>query len=49
MPRINEVKRAAEEEEFSEEDFRDKYVPKNEEEKKVLVETREKLSKWFPY
>jgi hypothetical protein len=48
LPRINEVRRE-DEDVFSEEDFREKYPPKDEEEQKQIINTREKLSKWFPY
>jgi hypothetical protein len=46
LPRIKEVKEEGDL--FSEEDFREKYPPKDETEKKTIVETRAKLSQWFP-
>jgi len=43
LPRINEVKRE-EEDIFSGRRFREKYPPKDEEEKKSIVVTRDRLS-----
>jgi hypothetical protein len=48
LPRIKEVKRE-DDDLFSEEDFREKYPPKDEEEKQKILVTRDKLSQWFPY
>ena len=48
LPRIHEVRKEDEGEVFSEGDFRERYPPKDENEKKTIVETRTKLSQWFP-
>lgn len=48
LPRIAEVRRAEEEELFSDGDFREKYAPKDDEEKQKIEVTRDKLSMWFP-
>lgn len=47
LPRIKEVKKE-DEDIFSEGDFRDKYPPKNEEEKQNIDITRNQVSVWFP-
>lgn len=44
LPRINEVRKEEEGDVFSEVDFREKYPPKDEKEKKTIIETRETLS-----
>lgn len=47
LPRIAEAGKE-EDEVLSHSDFRDKYAPKDEEERAILDVTRNKLSTWFP-
>ena len=49
LPRIQEVKRGEEEDYVTEGDANDRYPVVNEEEKRSIERTREKLSHWFPY